>query len=49
MCFEVFQHIEYAIKREKNIKKWKREWKLNLIVNDNFNWEDLSKEWFEKR
>ena len=44
--FEVFQYIEDAIKREKNMKKWKREWKINLIVEDNLNWEDLSKDWF---
>ena len=43
---EVFQYVEDAIKREKNMKKWKREWKINLIVEDNLNWEDLSKEWF---
>ena len=43
---EVFQYVEDAIKREKNMKKWKREWKINLIVEDNPLWEDLSKEWF---
>ncbi len=43
---EVFQYVEDAIKREKNMKKWKREWKINLIVEDNLNWEDLSKDWF---
>ena len=43
---EVYQYIEDAIKREKNIKKWKREWKINLILEENADWEDLSKEWF---
>ena len=43
---EVFQYVEDAIKREKNMKRWKREWKINLIVEDNLNWEDLSKDWF---
>ncbi len=43
---EVYQYVEDAIKREKNMKKWKREWKINLIVEDNPNWEDLSKDWF---
>lgn len=26
--FEIFQSINEAIKREKNMKKWKREWKI---------------------
>ena len=29
--FEIHNNIEEAIKREKQIKKWKREWKINLI------------------
>ena len=44
---EVYQYVEDAIKREKNIKKWKREWKIKLIIEDNPNWDDLSKEWFK--
>ena len=43
--FETFQHVNDAIKREKNIKKWKREWKISLIEKDNPNWVDLSKDW----
>lgn len=31
-----------AITREKQIKKWKREWKLKLIEKDNPEWTDLS-------
>jgi putative endonuclease len=30
-----------AIQREKTIKKCKREWKINLIEQDNPNWDDL--------
>ncbi len=44
---EVFQYINDAIKREKNMKKWKRQWKINLILEDNPNWNDLSKDWFK--
>ena len=44
--FETYQFINDAIKREKNIKKWKREWKINLIVEDNPDWKDLSEDWF---
>jgi putative endonuclease len=44
--FEKYQYIGDAIKREKNIKKWKREWKIKLVIEDNPYWDDLSKEWF---
>lgn len=40
--FESFQFVKEAIKREKNLKKWKRDWKINLIVEDNADWIDLS-------
>lgn len=40
--FEIFQTIEEAIAREKNIKNWKREWKDELINKHNPKWEDLS-------
>lgn len=30
-----------AIAREKQIKKWKREWKIRLIEKKNPNWENL--------
>ena len=43
--FETFQYINDAIKREKNMKKWKRQWKINLIEEENPNWQDLSKDW----
>jgi putative endonuclease len=33
--------IEVAIRREKQIKEWKREWKFNLIERDNPHWIDL--------
>jgi len=47
MYLEVYPYVEDAIKREKNIKKWKRNWKIKLIVEDNPDWKDLSEEWFE--
>jgi putative endonuclease len=43
--FETYQFINDAIKREKSMKKWKRQWKINLIEKDNPNWNDLSKDW----
>ena len=45
--FETFQSINEAIIREKNMKKWKREWKTKVIVEKNPNWNDLSNNWFE--
>jgi putative endonuclease len=39
--FELHQTMESAIQREKQIKKWKRNWKLKLIEDKNPTWEDL--------
>jgi len=39
--YEVTTDIYQAITREKNIKAWKREWKLKLIEEQNPNWNDL--------
>ena len=43
--FETYQYVNDAIKREKNMKKWKRQWKIDLIEKDNPNWSDLSIDW----
>ncbi len=43
--FEMYQYITVAIKREKNMKKWKRQWKIKLIEKDNPEWSDLSFDW----
>lgn len=39
--FEVFAVINDAIRREKQLKKWNRQWKINLIEKQNPSWEDL--------
>lgn len=39
--FEPHESILAAIQREKNIKHWSREWKVDLIVRDNRDWRDL--------
>jgi len=39
--FEVHPNPESAITREKQIKKWKRAWKLKLIEKNNPMWKDL--------
>lgn len=39
--YESFSNIYDAITTEKRLKKWKREWKLNLIEKNNPEWKDL--------
>jgi len=39
--YEHFTHINEAIKREKRLKKWNREWKNKLISEQNPEWKDL--------
>jgi putative endonuclease len=39
--FELHETMETAIMREKQIKEWKRAWKLELIEKSNGNWIDL--------
>ena len=39
--YEVHNEIENAITREKQIKEWKRLWKLELIEKTNPTWRDL--------
>lgn len=39
--FEQTTSVEEALKREKNIKAWKRSWKLELIEKSNPAWKDL--------
>ena len=39
--YEVYKYIKEAIRREKQLKKWKRQWKLDLIEKENFQWRDL--------
>ena len=40
--YESFDNIDAAIHRETRLKKYKREWKLNLIEQRNPEWRDLS-------
>jgi putative endonuclease len=39
--FEFHDNIEDAIRREKQIKKWRRAWKIDLIEESNPRWRDL--------
>ncbi|NCP04543.1 MAG: GIY-YIG nuclease family protein [Deltaproteobacteria bacterium] len=45
--FEETHDVRAAIAREKEIKKWRREKKNNLVVAVNPEWKDLSDGWFE--
>jgi putative endonuclease len=39
--YELHADMLTAITREKQLKKWNRDWKINLIEKDNPNWSDL--------
>jgi putative endonuclease len=45
--FESFSDVYRALDREKELKGWRREKKLRLILVSNPNWADLSAEWRE--
>lgn len=40
--YELAENIEDAIKREKQLKNWKRQWKIDLITKNNPGYKDLS-------
>ncbi len=39
--FECYDDPMSAITREKELKKWRRDWKISLIERDNPDWRDL--------
>jgi putative endonuclease len=41
--YEVHTDVREAITKEKQMKKWKRKWKIELIEKFNPNWKDLYK------
>lgn len=43
--YEKTTDVNAAIQREKNLKKWNREWKIELIKKNNPMFKDLSLEW----
>lgn len=43
--FEEFENGEEASIRERQFKKWKRDWKIKLIEEINPSWMDLSMNW----
>ena len=41
MWFECYDDPTTAITREKELKKWRRDWKIALIEESNLDWSDL--------
>jgi putative endonuclease len=39
--YEIAEEVDKAIQREKSLKKWRRDWKLDLIEANNPGWRDL--------
>jgi putative endonuclease len=46
--YEHYWDIMHAIEREKQLKNWHKEWKLNLAKTTNPELIDLSSEWFDE-
>jgi putative endonuclease len=40
--YEWHDSLEEMVKRERQMKKWKRNWKLKLIIDNNPGWVDLT-------
>lgn len=47
MYYEEFSDIKNAIHREKQVKKYNRAWKVELINSFNPAWKDLSADWYD--
>ena len=45
--FEEHTCHDDAFIRERQMKKWKRSWKINLIEEHNPEWKDLAEDWFK--
>lgn len=43
--YELTNNVESALNREKQLKRWHRDWKINLIKEKNPEFKDLSLEW----
>jgi len=47
--YEQGNDIAFAIQREKQLKKYYRQWKIDLIEKDNSEWKDLAESWYGKK
>ena len=43
--YELTDSAETALNREKQLKRWHRDWKINLIKEMNPDFKDLSRDW----
>ncbi len=43
--YELTDSVEIALNREKQLKRWHRDWKINLIKEMNPEFKDLSMDW----
>jgi len=46
--YEKCQWFTQSIQREKQLKRWRRNWKIQLIESQNPHWEDLAANWYEE-
>lgn len=44
--YEIIEGLEECIQREKQLKNWHRDWKINLIKEDNPEMVDLAADWY---
>jgi putative endonuclease len=47
--YEIFDDIQLAADREKRLKEWKRQWKIDLIQKMNPTWQELCEDIYPKR
>ncbi|OLY94167.1 GIY-YIG nuclease family protein [Cnuella takakiae] len=48
LYFETYTDVKQAIAREKNLKNWRRDWKINLVKQKNPELRDLAAGWYAK-
>ena len=48
MYYEDYSSVEEAIAREKQLKKYRREWKINLAMTMNSELKDIAADWFTR-
>ena len=44
--YKSYSEVLDALKREKQMKKWNRQWKIDLIETGNPMWNDLAQDWY---
>lgn len=46
--YEEFPDMNQAIQREKQLKRWKRDWKIDLVREKNPNFQDIADGWYSQ-